>query len=154
MSRHQGRPALALVARLIIFVLVSIRQHVSSVLWRDLLPPLNGVIKKKGDHRFNGKLIYAENCYRAQQTQTREMDRKGYFLGLMQTHQATVVWWMFKYVPPPRFFFFFFALEVMFWETEKNVLGGDGEKKKGGEEINFIAKVTWKILEELKTVSS
>lgn len=54
--------------------------------------------------------------------------------------------------PPPPFFFFF-ALEVMFWETEKNVLGGDGEKKKG-EEINFIAKVTWKILEELKTVSS
>lgn len=29
---------------------------------------------------------------------------------------------------------------------------GMEEKKKGREEINFIAKVTWKILEELKTV--
>lgn len=77
------------------------------------------------------------------------MDRKGYFLGPMQTHQATMVWWMFKYVPPLSF-----ALEIMFWETEKNVLGGDGEKKKGREEINFIAKATWKILVELKTVSS
>lgn len=31
---------------------------------------------------------------------------------------------------------------------------GMEEKKKGREEINFIAKVTWKILVELKTVSS
>lgn len=105
--------------------------------------------KKKGDHRFNGKLIYAENCYHPQQTKTRVMDRKDYFLGLMQTHQATVVYDGCSTMPPS-----FFLLGIMFWETEKNVLGGDVEKKKGREENHFIAKVTWKIPEELKTVSS
>lgn len=69
-------------------------------------------------------------------------------LGPMQTHQATVVYDGCSTMPLPPFF----ALEVMFWETEKNVLGWNVEKKKGREEINFIAKVTWKILEELKTV--
>ena len=36
------------------------------------------MIKKKGDHSFNGKPIYAENCYRSPQPQTRVMDRKAH----------------------------------------------------------------------------
>lgn len=52
------------------------------------------------------------------------MDRKGYFLGPMQTHQATMVWWMFKYVPPP-----FFCLGNHVLRNRKECLGWGWRKK-------------------------